>query len=382
MSIPGQEILSSENLEDAKTLLSSFNGKEIRFKFERIVGAGSRGFVFGMKMVDQSGPSLTRKEEIRFVAKRAARTHPQGERSLLREIEILQELRRAPNIQQLFRLPGAKGDLDMPYWKGPTLITEWIPNGLLRDLIERRADLGHPLPNRMLWKFFLCFCYMLVAMAWPPNGQGDHSSTRPDLPPQDESGNRPPKSSLIHGDLSIVNVMVGDFEPVAHQFVPILKLIDFGQANKEKTAVDAERDNILRIGGLMICLIGGFPLDLSPRGVSNMEVNEKGKKTTIRSRARDLDGLNIAKVGKMSPEDTKRHRESTDNLDIDLRNLLIRCMATSANLRPTLEDLVEEVRRNVKDKNEDSYTGKKFADNESDDALRNISKRLTIIPNS
>lgn len=53
--------------------------------------------------------------------------------------------------------------LDDPRWntltrplRGPTLLMEWIENGLLWDFYERRAGSDEPLPNRLLWSLFLC----------------------------------------------------------------------------------------------------------------------------------------------------------------------------------------------------------------------------------
>ncbi len=53
--------------------------------------------------------------------------------------------------------------LDDPRWnsviqslKGPTLLMDWIDNGLLWTFYERRSELDEPLPNRLLWSLFLC----------------------------------------------------------------------------------------------------------------------------------------------------------------------------------------------------------------------------------
>ena len=53
--------------------------------------------------------------------------------------------------------------IDDPRWNtviqhltGPTLVMEWIENGLLWSFYERRAEVDEPLPNRLLWAFSLC----------------------------------------------------------------------------------------------------------------------------------------------------------------------------------------------------------------------------------
>lgn len=93
---------------------------------------------------------------------------------------------------------------------------------------------------------------MLIAMAWPPEGNPNAPSIQPDLLPSDASGARARKSTIRHNDLNIGNskllglrdaistclvclrrliVMFGDFDSITHQLTPILKLIDFGQAS-------------------------------------------------------------------------------------------------------------------------------------------------------
>ncbi|KAI2464720.1 hypothetical protein F4781DRAFT_411942 [Annulohypoxylon bovei var. microspora] len=377
MDIPGQEKLKAEQVEEVKRIKSLFKN-ETRFKFEKIIGAGARGFALEMRVIDQSGPSLIKKQMARFVMKRA--TSKVHEQTVKREIEILQRLRGAQNIQQLYRLPDDEGDLKATYLQGPTLFTEWIPNGIIRELLEGRDDWSHPLPNRMLWRFFLCFCNMLVAMAWPPEGKEDAPSAKRELPPQDPSGDRPSKSTLRHNDLNIENVMFGDFNSITHEHVPMLKLIDFGQASESSdsftyTPEQAVKENMFRIAGVMLNLVGGA-IDMTNAGMMNMDVTVKGEKKTIRSRARDLDGLNPK--WKAPGRLINRHTGWMNNLDTDLRDLLVRCLAANATMRPDLEELFEDVQRNVTRKTQSSYIGKRWHNNESDSELLRISKELII----
>lgn len=134
----------------------------------------------------------------------------------------LQRLRRSMHIAQPSHV------IDDPRWnslmghlQGPTLLMEWIENGLLWDLYEKKAGSDEPLPNRLLWSLFLCckhpdedlcyprvnvaplVCRMVAGMAWPPRDFGRRADGKPILeviPPRNQRGERPPKSRLLHGD--------------------------------------------------------------------------------------------------------------------------------------------------------------------------------------
>lgn len=127
------------------------------------------------------------------------------------------------------------------------------------------------------------------------------------------------------------------------------------------------------MGEVMLNLVGGRVMK-NATGSSNMDITVNGERKTIRSWARDLDGLNPAY---RAPADlVAEHKDRVDNLDADLRSLIIRCLAPMADNRPDLETLVEEVERNVNNKTANSYAGKKYASNETDSAVERIMHRL------
>ncbi|KAI1458192.1 hypothetical protein F4805DRAFT_474634 [Annulohypoxylon moriforme] len=217
-------------------------------------------------------------------------------------------------------------------------------------------------------------------MAWPPEGDAEAPSAKPELPPMNSDGVRPEKSTMRHNDINIGNIMFGDFDSTAHRSVPILKLIDFGQASNSTnyftyTEESAVRQNMHRIAEVMINLIGGT-VNMSINGSKDMEVTIDGEVRVIRSRARDLDGLSRGYGANNAI--IEKQRVWLDNLDVDLRNLLVRCLATDEGMRPGLEELFEEVRRNVTEKTRRSYQGKRWQDNETDESLRRISRNLIV----
>lgn len=70
----------------------------------------------------------------------------------------MQRFRGDAHVAQLFSIPGEPHD-GISYFKGPTLMTEWIGSFTVKEMIEKRADLGIPFPNRVLWRLFLCCTY-------------------------------------------------------------------------------------------------------------------------------------------------------------------------------------------------------------------------------
>ncbi|KAI0376439.1 kinase-like domain-containing protein [Hypomontagnella monticulosa] len=368
--IPGLERLDARATDLARDLLKRFRRKgELKYEFEKIIGHGSWGFTMKMRVNDgDSGPSLLPKKVKRFVIKRALTEGAQA--NLRRELGFLQQLQGSMNIQQLYHVEGEPVAGTISWLKGPSLVSEWIENGLIQDLLGRIADWNQPLPNRMLWRIFLCFVRMLVAMAWP----GVAIQRNEVLPRTGPSGNRPLKSRILHGDFNIQNVMVGDFDQLDHRLVPIIKLIDFGGASElpdTQSPESAAKANMYYVGEIMLSLIGGGS---AKYGSANMLVSAKGKTTTIKSNARDLDGLNP--VYKAPQATVKAHKAKMDNLDGDLRNLVIRCLAVKIEDRPALEELAEEVERHVKEKRQEHYAGKQYYNNESDMAIRRIAGEL------
>ncbi|KAI1410435.1 hypothetical protein F5Y13DRAFT_202226 [Hypoxylon sp. FL1857] len=213
-------------------------------------------------------------------------------------------------------------------------------------------------------------------MAWPPEGNEDAPSSKGDLPPRDEEGDLPLESNLVHGDLNIENVMFGDFEPVAHQFVPMLKLIDFGKSRViSDSPIPGIKLNMWDVGKVMLALIGGRVWNDRHRSIM-MEVTDRGVKKTVRSTARDLEGLGHPVYAAADSSTRQAHQERLDNLDPELKDLIVLCLAPDQADRPELDHLLQEVQRNVTEKGPDSYKGKKYHHNESDDALRRISERI------
>ncbi|RYP53579.1 hypothetical protein DL768_001443 [Monosporascus sp. mg162] len=298
--IPGQDVVSPAAVAEAKYLLENFAwAKEQRFHFERIIAEGSFGVTFKMKMWEKQ--SLT--------------------------LELKPKFQGAIHVSQPFHIDDTESGNTLVYLKGPTLFIEWLDNGLLYDFIERVGDWGKPLPNRMLWRLFLC-------------------------------------------------LMIHNFEEREHKEVPMIKLIDFGMSRElreiEKIPDAAVKTNMLDIGKVMLAFLG-----CSHRGgASDMKVTYRGEEKTIKSFARDIDGL--SPTYKAPAAIVARHKEKMENLDPDIRSLVALCCVQDPNERPELEDLLREVERYVRTKEQNDYVGKKYYGNESNAAISRIVREVML----
>ncbi|RYP11820.1 hypothetical protein DL765_007586 [Monosporascus sp. GIB2] len=321
--IAGQDKVSPKAVTEAKYLLEHFEcAKEKRFHFERIIAEGSFGATFKMRMWEKPSLTLEMKPVRRFVMKRSL--NEKGRENISREIEFL---RGAIHISQPFHIDDTESGNTLEYLKGPTLVIEWLDNGLLYDFIERVGDWGKPLPNRMLWRLFLC-------------------------------------------------LMIHNFEEHEHKEVPMIKLIDFGMSRElrkiEKIPDAAVKTNMFDIGKVMLAFLG-----CSHRGgASDMKVTYQGQEKTIKSFARDIDGL--SPTYKAPAAIVARHKEKMENLDPDIRSLVALCCVRDPNERPELEDLLTEVERYVKTKEQKDYFGKKYYENESNAAISRIVREVML----
>ncbi|KAI2628483.1 hypothetical protein GGR54DRAFT_587337 [Hypoxylon sp. NC1633] len=371
--VPGDNRLRLESRQQARIIRQYFQRERpLRYEAVTVISEGAWGFTLKMKTVVPPGPSASLAGSRTFVIKAAPPEVRHAEDNLETEFGFLQRLRRCMHIVNL--IPPEKVRIQ----SSSVILMEWIPNGLLRDLLGRIADRGQPLPNRMLWRLFLCLCRMLIGMAWPD------STTAQGLEVIPASNTISGQSRIVHGDLNHGNVMIGNIESTEHTLVPILKLIDFGAASEmpeTQDANDAIRTNMLYIGRIMLFLVGG--IHRSTPSDMKIHVGDQTNEKTIRSFAKDLDEVNPLRLQPLRSENDRRtvadeHRRRMNNLDPNLRDLLVQCLASNKDNRPALPDLVREVENNIRTGTEQYYRQQNFpyAQNESDAALRRISREL------
>lgn len=208
---------------------------------------------------------------------------------------------------------------------GPTLVLEYLENGTLTSLRERLKLWGQTIPNRLLWKWYLCLTRACVGLKFPLSLPFDSKPRLEEIP----NGSVNP-ANILHGDMHGGNILIGtagDFSE--HDLVPPLKLIDF--AFSEDDNMGDER-NMLEIGWHMLDLI-------------------IGRAAPIGGATRKHNGIETW-AGAIVPEYVEN---PYPHLDDDLRELVIRCLARNAIDRPNLTELLHICKNAVQNKTAASY---------------------------
>ncbi|KAI0105816.1 hypothetical protein F4814DRAFT_455491 [Daldinia grandis] len=247
---------------------------------------------------------------------------------LRNEARFLEMLRGAEHIGQT--IPLAEATLNVSgTGKRPTLALDYIPYGTIYAFRERmdRTSYGMPMLRQVL------------AMAFPPHGGPDEPLRREQFHGHVPIGvmqNSPHGNNIIVGDLTS-----GDFE---HSLVPIFKLIDFGRGDILSNPQQAVDINIANIG--IIFIIVALPmvdenyLDKVPNGGWLFEFIDR---QTGEGR----------QIGTEAPP----FFTTWTHIDIELRDLVARCMSMTNEDTPSLEELVEAAERGVAKRPEDIVYG-------------------------
>ncbi|KAI1427629.1 kinase-like domain-containing protein [Xylaria sp. FL1777] len=314
------------------------------FQYEDVVGAGAFGVALRVRQIDSAGRSR------KLIIKRA-RHHDRWD-ELRNEISIMARLNGSAHIA---RVIAYKEDVEdevlhrrlrfrlarrlinrirrrPPHFlaglAGPTLVLEYLENGSVDRLLEKIQMVNQTIPNRILWSIFLC--------------------SAPALEEIKETG--PPTANFCHGDMHGGNILfgsTGDFPE--HAVIPPAKLIDFGLA-RQVGAISTPR-NLMDVGKAIMWLILGemVPLEIFP-----------------------VEHLGIATRGGSLLGDGFSAQHPA--IDLELRDLLVRCLADSAWDRPQLAEVLEAGKDAVRRKDAAFYGP--LATQESDDAIRRFVQEL------
>ncbi|KAJ3576219.1 hypothetical protein NPX13_g3765 [Xylaria arbuscula] len=132
------------------------------------------------------------------------------------------------------------------------LYIEYLENGTISNFLQKARQKKMVIPNRILWRFFMCLLRMVVAMGWPP-AKPDGEEPKP----VQEQISGPPTGGLRHNDMHEENIMLGNMiqsgdADLEHSLTPILCLIDLGAMDKVPDTPEhnmaAVRSNIFDIG--------------------------------------------------------------------------------------------------------------------------------------
>ncbi|KAK8039393.1 hypothetical protein PG993_007804 [Apiospora rasikravindrae] len=335
-------------LEALKAYFTRFPQVDRRFKYVDYMGSGSYGACVRLRELWENG---TMRRDI--VIKQA---NTEAHRQELRwEIDRLKRIAGGLHIVQLLDIensPFFDFDVDEPglaqfnpdrarinraayesegYLLGPMLAIELLENGSVKDFIQKAQAHNVPrLPNRLIWRFFLCLVRACVAMAYPRrSGKEQFFEVIP-------AGDQAP-SDFTHTDWQPGNVMLGGIylEHFEHQITPILKLIDFGVWQ------DAVQFNLLyndlnekgvahNIFGAASVIFSTIALDLDLYIVWDtpvqFTVQRDGQTRSIATLARDM-------VQNLDSSPKYAH------LDRELVSVIAQCLASNPADRPSLPDL-------------------------------------------
>ncbi|KAK8878985.1 kinase-like domain-containing protein [Apiospora arundinis] len=341
----GSDVWNTKAISEVR---DHFNDQQPRFVYEDVAGQGSFGTTYRVREKLPDGGTR------RLAVKRAL----DGEEDVLRnEIRWLEELAGSGHIVRIVAShDGVKKQGKIARWarrlslrtsrgssnikesleglKGPVLMMEYLDNGDLAQLYYRTIKYGLVVPNKVLWSIFLC---------------------QPRLEEVPGDGTTP--SLLDHGDLHMGNGDIASPSNSEHELVPVLKLIDFGQAKENE---DAVQENLFNISKIMINLIAR-------------------KVVQVQKTVTDYEGFRTYAT-EILPPPLQSEGGGTGykcaDLDPELRDLVARCLAQDPSERPGLAEMLRTIQPAAAGKTatamaaSSSPPGGSSNANETDDAIR------------
>ncbi|KAI8634666.1 hypothetical protein F5Y19DRAFT_469727 [Xylariaceae sp. FL1651] len=257
------------------------------------------------------------------------------------------------------------------YMKGEWMYMEWLENGTLKKFVDRALDNGVPipLPNRLLWRLFMCLIRMCIAMGWPPDMPDGENPQ-----PVSERIQGPPHGGFIHGDLHHENLMFGEMlvnDPdTEHALTPILKMIDFGSMQQKGPTASVHKaaiaNNLYDIGVMMIEIITlDYSTEVVPDGSKDKEFRLDNTQNVFF----------ITSGGDLLPNEYGV--DPFPSLDKELRDLVCACLAVDEDLRPSLAAVANRVSQALRLKDEQYYV-LQGTRGESDEEIRNLVYQLIL----
>ncbi|ETS78166.1 hypothetical protein PFICI_10228 [Pestalotiopsis fici W106-1] len=315
------------------------DGKK-RFQFQKAMGAGASGLAWLIKFNPAGGfpnekkiilktnieNALTEKDYVEGSSYKA-----KLDKGMEKEVNMLKKLRFARHIARILEI----GDdpLQTPFPLRPhrneiSFYMECLPNGQLYDFLERvidSDDISH-LPNRVLWRMFLCLIRACIGMQWPPEDPGDGSAVKERVRASAH------EAKITHGDMHNGNIMIDDFtlDEDEHDLFPALKLIDFGMATEDPSDLNVEDENVWDIGLIMMTAI-----TLEHGWIHTYRFNPTVK-TKLTPGGPEYDTV---ATGLLPDEDDITKADPVPWLDNDLRALVCACLAKSDHHRPKVVTL-------------------------------------------
>ncbi|KAK7937881.1 uncharacterized protein PG986_014749 [Apiospora aurea] len=261
---------------------------------------------------------------------------------------------------------------------------EDLPHGTLGELTRKCAThrVAH-LPNRLLWRIFMCLVRACVALAYVPDVPADRYD-------ENEEPCAVHKKSVgySHNDLHTDNIMIGDMlsdaDDVEHSISPVVKFIDLEVIQQYPGGGEGRgvERNLEFVATDMAELITFKTLT----GIGMLDDDDDDDVETYKSsRSAWLepgggrDGFATAAKQLLPKPGDPLAQMPAPWLDPDLRRLLCECAAVDGRRRPRLRDgLLPQVLEAVRTRNAAYYrrAGYGEAGGEEDAAILDLLQRL------
>ncbi|KAI3325931.1 hypothetical protein HD806DRAFT_488679 [Xylariaceae sp. AK1471] len=253
--------------------------------------------------------------------------------------------------------------------KCPTFALEYLPGGTLFKFYQRIGDEGEWVPNRLLWRIWLCMVRQVVAMAFPPNipenlynGQEERERIVPDKE----------FFTLTQNSAHLDNFLFGEVNPGKdadhNPGAPTVKLIDFGRGTLEGLK-DWEREGLTNpyegacrlntvyaaMAFMRICC----PFDDDDQ----LEMLPEGKGVWYHY----MKNGTAQKVLTEAPWAMRSH----EMMDRQLRDIIVRCFAADFSDIPSLREILDDTEAAVASRgpNDDPNLADLMEVEETDDYL-------------
>ncbi|KAI3325952.1 hypothetical protein HD806DRAFT_552340 [Xylariaceae sp. AK1471] len=367
-----------EDIIRNQQLLSRYfdSDEERRFHMEGLLGAGTFGLAWKVKYrPPPPDPALAGPvplPEVRHIVLKTDRVYMQNEDEKIEEEEEEDDSDDSMDDDDSDSVAHNNIWKEKRWLKRSNANANKHHSGTLKKFVNRALEKGiaAPLPNRLLWMFFMCLIRMCIAMGWPPaKPPGENPQ------PVTERAEGEPHGGLIHGDMHDGNIMFGEMvlgDPdMEHSITPILKLIDFGSMRMVTGSLDIQinaiRENIFDIGAIMVELV-----TLDQDNAGNIYPSDSNAVTFRMGQ----NGPEIKTNGDLILP--KNGVNPYPRLDPTLRNLICACLAVTPGNRPSLPALANVVGNAVMARNAQFYANNGIRRGESDEEIRSLVNDLIL----
>ncbi|KAI1752186.1 kinase-like protein [Xylaria castorea] len=333
--------------KNLRALLKSFE-EEKYMKYNSVLGFGGFGLVLDWDILKPDG-SRDRSIAMKTVVDK---DHKSTVDSLKREIWWTKRFTGSEHLMQLVdldeRVTKAANINDENTIGIPNISMEKMGRGSLKLLMHRMkcskawnptapessTRLMEYIPNRTLWHIFLCLTRAVIGMAYPANdplsrkGHSIRETTQGLMAYYDAE-------NLVHSDIDVGNVFIADPKDCPpdgeHRWAPVIKIADYGCMVDWVDDWSAEQ----KLKSLWGKDAYKAPEQFSPRCFDFNALSALTNVYQIGQMQRTVRGAEFRTYGwRVLPDPDYGIDDDWLNVDVELRELIVGCMADQASDRP------------------------------------------------